>query len=112
MITFATSWNCSLFLDIDVLREQAAAVRRKQVDAETQIRQFLKAFTRTETFKETFDLLDQESQKKVHAFAEGKSAQEVTRAGFELTPSPAVKHHFRPLDILHSINTVQSRLRN
>ncbi|KAL8972183.1 MAG: hypothetical protein Q9197_002901 [Variospora fuerteventurae] len=76
-------------VDIDVLREQTTAVRRKQVEAETQIRQFLKAFRRTETFKEAFGLLDQESQKKVHAFPEGKSPQEVTQAGFELPPSPA-----------------------
>lgn len=92
------------FVDLDVLREQTTAVRRKQVDAETQIRQFLQAFKRTQTFKDAFDQLDPDTQKKVRAFSDGKSAQDVTKSkGFELPPSPAVKHHFRLLDIFHSL---------
>lgn len=35
------------YVDLDVLHEQTTTVRRKQVDAETQIRQFLQAFQRT-----------------------------------------------------------------
>ncbi|KAL9057886.1 MAG: hypothetical protein Q9206_002164 [Seirophora lacunosa] len=91
------------YINLDVLREQTTAVRRKQVDAETQIRQFLIAFRLTQIFKDAFSLLDQESQKRIRAFPEGKSAQEVTRGDFELPPSPAAKHHVRILNTLHSL---------
>ncbi|KAI4194440.1 MAG: hypothetical protein LQ348_002644 [Seirophora lacunosa] len=67
------------------------------------IRQFLIAFRLTQIFKDAFSLLDQESQKRIRAFPEGKSAQEVTRGDFELPPSPAAKHHVRILNTLHSL---------
>ena len=92
------------YVDLDIIHEQTTAVRRNQVDAEIQIRQFLKAFKQTETFKNAFGVLDEDTQKKVHAFSEGKSAQEITKQnGFELPPSPAAKHHFQLLDLFHSL---------
>ncbi|KAL9041007.1 MAG: hypothetical protein Q9214_004263, partial [Letrouitia sp. 1 TL-2023] len=92
------------FVDLHILFDQVTAVRRKDVSPETQIRQFLQAFKNTETFKDAFSLLDEGTQKKIHSFTKGKSAEEVTRkGGFNLPPSPAAKHHFRLLDLFHSL---------
>lgn len=96
----------SLFplVNLDILKDQATDVRRKNVSAEAQIRQFLKAFHKTETFRDAFEQLDPDTQKKVQAFTHGQSAEAVTKAsGFGLPPSPATKHHFKLLDLFHSL---------
>jgi len=96
--------NLFPFVDLDILQEQTTAVRRKDVDAETQIRQFLKAFNKTETFRAAFDHLDPDTQKKVQAFTHGQSAEAITKAsGFALPPNPATKHHFKLLDLFRSL---------
>lgn len=92
------------FVDLDILKDQTAAVRRKDVNAETQIRQFLKAFSKTETFRDAFDHLDPDTQKKVQAFTHGQSTKAVTTtSGFASPPSPATKHHFKLLDLFRSL---------
>ena len=73
------------------------------MNAETQLRQFLKAFKDTETFKGALDILDEDTRKKVQGFSDGKSADDVTKKGFSLPPSPAAKHHFRLLDLFDSL---------
>ena len=91
-------------VDLDILREQTTAVRRKNVNAETQIRQFLKAFEKTETFRDAFAELDLETQSKVKDFTHGNSADAVTKAsGFGLPASPATKRHFKLLDVFQSL---------
>lgn len=89
---------------LDILQELVTAVRRKNVDPEVQLRQFLQAFKDTTTFREAFDLLDADTKKKVEAFRDGASAQAITdKKGFHLPPSPSAKHHFRLLDRIHSL---------
>ena len=91
-------------VDLDILKDQVTAVRRKNVNAETQIRQFLKAFYKTDTCRDACDQLDPDTQKKVQAFTEGQSADVVTKAsGFGLPPSPPTKHHFKLLDLFDSV---------
>lgn len=92
------------FVDLDILKDQTTAVKRKDVDAETQIRQFLKAFNKTDTFRDAFGHLDPDTQKKVQAFTHGQSAEAVTTtSGFALPPSPATKRHFKLLDRFRSL---------
>ena len=92
------------FVDLDILFDQATAVRRKNVDAEVQVRQFLKAFKKTDTFKDAFQQLDSDTQHKVQAFSDGHSAASVTKkSGFSLPASPATQHHFRLLDLFDSL---------
>lgn len=89
---------------LDILRELVTAVRRKNVDPEIQLRQFLQAFKDTTPFREAFEGLDPLSKKRVEAFRDGASAEAVTgKKGFELPPSPSAKHHFRLLDSLHAL---------
>lgn len=89
---------------LDILRELVTAVRRKNVDPEIQLRQFLQAFNDTTAFREAFDALDPLTKKRVEAFRDGASAQDVTeKKGFQLPPSPSAKHHFRLLDSLHAL---------
>lgn len=89
---------------LDVLRELVTAVRRKNVDPEVQLRQFLQAFKDTTPFRDAFDGLDPLSKKRVEAFRDGASAETVTgKKGFELPPSPSAKHHFRLLDSIHAL---------
>ena len=89
---------------LDILRELVTAVRRKNVDPEVQLRQFLQAFNDTTPFREAFDGLDPLSKKRVEAFRDGASAEAVTgKKGFELPPSPSAKHHFRLLDSIHAL---------
>lgn len=91
-------------MHLDVLRELVTAVRRKNVDPEVQLRQFLQAFKDTKPFRDAFDGLDPLSKKRVEAFRDGASAEAVTgKKGFELPPSPSAKHHFRLLDSLHAL---------
>lgn len=93
-------------VDLDILFDQVTAVRRKNVDPETQIRQFLQAFENAPTFKEAFDQLDSETQKKVVSFRDGASTHDLTKTrGFSLPASPPAKHHFRFLDVVHSLFT-------
>ena len=89
---------------LDILRELVTAVRRKNVDPEIQLRQFLQAFKDTTPFREALDGLDPLSKKRVEAFRDGASAEAVTgKKGFELPPSPSAKHHFRLLDSLNAL---------
>ena len=91
-------------VDLGILKEQATAVRRQNVDADTQIRQFLKAFKKTETFRNAFAELDPDTQAKVKEFTHGHSADSVTKtSGFGLPASPATKHHFKLLDLFDSL---------
>lgn len=91
-------------MHLDILRELVTAVRRKNVDPEVQLRQFLQAFNDTTPFHEAFDVLDPLTKKRVEAFRDGASAEAVTgKKGFELPPSPSAKHHFRLLDSLHAL---------
>lgn len=91
-------------VNLGILLDQVTAVRRKNVDPEIQIRQFLQAFKNTTAFGEAFDVLDEETKKLVTAFRDGASADEVTRSrGFRLPPSSPAKHHFRLLDGFHSL---------
>ncbi|MCJ1465153.1 hypothetical protein MMC07_003769 [Pseudocyphellaria aurata] len=91
-------------VDLGILLDQITDVRNKNVNPETQIRQFLLAFKNTSTFKEAFDHLDAETKKKVELFRDGTSAGDIigTR-GFQLPPSPPAKHHFHLLDHIHSL---------
>ena len=92
------------FVDLDILFDQTTAVRRKNVDAEVQIRQFLKAFKKTSTFKDALQQLDPDTQHKVQAFSDGHSASSITKkSGFGLPASPATQHHFRLLDLFDSL---------
>lgn len=89
---------------LDILRELVTAVRRKNVDPEVQLRQFLQAFNDTTPFREAFDSLDDLTKKRVAAFRDGSSAKVVTeKKGFQLPPSPSAKHHFRLLDSIHAL---------
>lgn len=91
-------------VDCDILFDQITAVRRKNVDPERQIRQFLLAFKNTSTFQEAFDHLDAETKKKVESFRDGTSAGDIIgNRGFQLPTSPPAKHHFRLLDRIHSL---------
>lgn len=91
-------------VDLDVLLDLITDVRRKQVNPETQMRQFLLAFKNTETFQKALDELDEETRKKVLSFREGASCGDlVKKDGFHLPSSPAAKHHFRLLDKVHSL---------
>lgn len=91
-------------VDLNILFNQATDVRRKHVNAETQVRQFLRAFQKTETFKDAFHQLDPDTQRKIQAFIDGQTADSVTKkSGFRLPASPATKHHFRLLDLFHSL---------
>ena len=91
-------------MDLDILFDQVTAVRRKNVDPETQIRQFLQAFKNAPTFKDAFDQLDSETQKKVESFRDGTSTHDLTKTrGFSLPTSPPAKHHFRFLDVVHNL---------
>lgn len=91
-------------VDLGILVDQVSAVRRKNVNPETQIRQFLQAFKNAPTFKKAFDQLDLETQKKVESFRDGASTSDLTQAGgFLLPPSAPAKHHFRLLDAVHSL---------
>ena len=91
-------------MNLDIILDLITDVRRKNVNPETQIRQFLLAFKDTSTFKEAFDQLDAETQKKVLAFRDGASAGDLTSThGFKLPPSAPAKHHFRLLDAFHSL---------
>ena len=92
------------FVDLDILFDQTTAVRRKNVDAEVQIRQFLKAFEKTSTFKDALEQLDPDTQHKVQAFSGGHSAHSVTKkSGFGLPASPATQHHFRLLGMFENL---------
>ena len=91
------------YVDLDVLFEQVTDVGKKQVDQETQLRQFLRAFRKTPDFKEAFSQLDESAQKKIQDFSDGKSADELTVNGFHPLPSPATKRHFRFLDVFNSL---------
>ena len=88
---------------LDILFDQITALRRKNVNAETQIRQFLLAFRNTETFQKALEQLDEDMRKKVEAFRDGASCGDVVKAGdFQLPPSPPTKQrHFR---LLNKIN--------
>lgn len=89
---------------LDILRELVTAVRRKNVDPEIQLRQFLQAFNDTTTFRKSLDSLDPDTKKIVEAFRDGASAHAVTETkGFHLPPSPPAKHHFRLLDRVHAL---------
>lgn len=91
-------------VDLDVLWDLIIAVRRKNVNPETQLRQFLLAFKNTETFQEAFGHLDAETKKKVESFRDGTSAGKIIgTSGFQLPSSPPAKHHFRLLDRIHSL---------
>ena len=91
-------------VDLDVLFDQTTAVRRKDVNAEVQIRQFLNAFEKTSTFKDAFNQLDPDTKHKVKAFSSGQSASSIVeKSGFSLPGSPATKHHFRLLDLFDSL---------
>lgn len=91
-------------VDLDILCDLITAVRRKNVNPETQLRQFLLAFKNTEAFQEAFDHLDAETKKKVESFRDGTSAGKIIgTSGFQLPPSPPAKHHFRLLDRIHSL---------
>ncbi len=89
-------------VDLDILFDQITAVRRKNVNAETQMRQFLLAFRNTETFQKALEQLDEDTRKKIEAFRDGASCGDVVKAGgFQLPPSPQTKLHFR---LLNKIN--------
>lgn len=91
-------------VDLDILFDQITAVRRKDVNPETQMRQFLLAFKNTSTFQDAFDHLDAETKKRVESFRDGTSAGDIIGThGFQLPPSPPAKHHFRLLDRIHSL---------
>lgn len=91
-------------MDLDVLVDLITDVSRKQVNPETQMRQFLLAFKDTETFQKAVGELDEETRKKVLSFCDGASCGDlVKKDGFHLPPSPAAKHHFRLLDKVHSL---------
>ena len=92
------------YVDLDVLWDLITAVRRKNVNPEAQLRQFLLAFKNTEAFQEAFGHLDAETKKKVESFRDGTSAGKVIgTSGFHLPSSPPAKHHFRLLDSIHSL---------
>lgn len=90
-------------MDLDVLLDLITDVRRKQVNPETQMRQFLLAFKNTDTFQNALDELDEETHKKVLSFRDGASCGDLVKDGFHLPSSPAAKHHFRLLDKVHSL---------
>lgn len=90
-------------VDLDVLLDLITDVRRKKVNPETQMRQFLLAFKNTETFQKALDELDDETRKKVLSFRGGASCGDLVKDGFHLPSSPAAKHHFRFLDKVHSL---------
>lgn len=79
-------------------------MKAKNVDPEVQIRQFLQAFKNAPAFRDAFDLLDEETKKKVVTFREGSSCDKIIGSrGFQLPLSPPAKHHFRLLDAIHSL---------
>lgn len=91
-------------MDLNVLLELITDVSRKQVNPETQIRQFLLAFKDTETFRKALGKLDEVTRKKVLSFHDGASCGDlVEKDGFQLPSSPAARHHFRLLDTVHSL---------
>lgn len=91
-------------MDLDVLLDLITDVTRKQVNPETQMRQFLLAFKDTETFRKAVGELDEETRKKVLSFRDGASCGDlVKKDGFHLPSSPAARHHFRLLDTVHSL---------
>lgn len=91
-------------VDLDILFDLITAVRRKNVNPETQMRQFLLAFKNTSTFQEAFDQLDADTKKKVESFRDGTSAGDLTGIhGFLLPSSPPTQHHFRLLDPIRSL---------
>ena len=60
--------------------------------AQTQVRQFLKAFRNVDTFHDAFGQLDGKTQSMVQAFLDGGSAEDVTKkSGFALPPSPGMR---------------------
>lgn len=90
-------------VDMDILLEQIKQVKAKNVHPEVQIRQFLQAFKNAPAFRDAFDLLDEDTKKKVVAFREGTSCDKIIGSkGFQLPLSPPAKHHFRLLDAIHS----------
>ena len=110
------------YVDLDVLLKQTIDVQDKNVNAEvfwilfakilcntlltlviaqTQVRQFLKAFRNVDTFHDAFGQLDGNTKSMVQNFLDGGSAEDVTKkSGFALPPSPGMfplTHTFRGL---------------
>jgi hypothetical protein len=91
-------------VDIDLLRKLLIDVRNHQVDPETTIRRYLKAFLGTKSLQGAIGQLDAGTRSKIQAFAQGKSAAEVTVAkGFQPKPSLSSQHRFRFLDFFHRL---------
>jgi hypothetical protein len=91
-------------VDIDLLRKLLIDVRNHQVDPEKTLRSYVKAFLATNSYKAAIAHLDADTKSKIQAFADGKSAAEVTSTkGFKPKPASSSQHRFRLLDILHRI---------
>ena len=91
-------------VNLRILHDLVTAVRRKNVDPEVNLRQFLQAFQDTTPFHEALELLDSDTRKRVEAFRDGASAHDLTeKKGFALPPSAPAKKHFRLLDQLHAL---------
>jgi hypothetical protein len=92
-------------VDINLLRKLLIDVRNHQVDPEKTLRSYVKAFLATNSFKAAIAHLDADTTSKIQAFADGKSAAEVTSTTKDFKPRSASssQHRFRLLDVLHRL---------
>ncbi|KAI5778452.1 hypothetical protein EDC01DRAFT_345122 [Geopyxis carbonaria] len=97
-------------VDIAILTSLLSAIRLKQrrvtEDRQDVLRSFLKVFRATGVYRDALAQLDESIQGQVRDFVDGKRAEEVVvrnATGFQIAPSPGVKHHFRLLDFLKSL---------
>jgi hypothetical protein len=91
-------------VDIDLLRKLLIDVRNHQVDPEKTLRSYVKVFLATNSFNAAIAHLDPDTKSKIQAFADGKSAAEVTSTQvFKPKAVSPSSHRFRLLDFLHRL---------
>jgi hypothetical protein len=91
-------------VDVGLLRRLLIDVRNHQVDPERTIRRYLNAFRATNSLQAAINQLDAGTKSKILAFADGRSATEVTTVkGFKPKPSLSSQHRFRFLDFFHRL---------
>jgi hypothetical protein len=90
-------------IDFEELIDQITQVREGKVDAEVQVRGFLKVFENTPFFRNEALKLDPTTRAQLGDFLGGGSAEEVVKhRHWTLRPSPRVKHHFSLLQFFES----------
>lgn len=91
-------------VDVNLLRKLLIDVRNHQVEPEKTLRNYLKAFLATNSFKGAIAPLDADTRSKIQAFADGRSAAEVTSTiGFKRKSSLSSRHRFSFLDLFHRL---------